>query len=93
MIHTGGLLLSKQIFMEAAGLHDERNKMKELNAIIDEKCEKEGYIWYHTALNLYKELYESGKYYMYPLDTLPTRVLDHIDDWIAAGKIVVEYKK
>ena len=36
---------------------------------------------------------EPGKYYMYPLDTLPTRVLDHIDDWIAAGKIVVEYKK
>lgn len=92
MVHTGGLLLSKQLFMEAAGLQDERNKMRELNEIIDENCEIKGYIWYHNALTLCKKLWASEKYYMYPLDSIPEKILDHLDDWVAAGKIIVDYK-
>lgn len=87
----GGLYISKKLFIEVGGLVDNRNKIREINKTIDERCDKDGYIWYHDALRLYKELWESGKYYMYGYDTISEKLLDHIDDWIAVGLIRMEY--
>ena len=86
------LMISKKLFLETSGLNDDRNNMANVNQLIDGCFDSDGMIFYHAACNLVKELYDTGKYWMWSPDSYPKRLLDHIDDWITAGFISFDYK-
>lgn len=86
-----GLRLSKKMFIYAGGLYDERNNQHELDGILEKIVDENGLLWYHDALNLYSKLFDSGKYYMFPIETIPTKVLDHLDDYISSGALRLQY--
>lgn len=86
------LRISKRLFLETSGLNDSRNKNKDIGSVIDGHFDADGCIWYHRACILVKDLWIGGTFWMWPPETFPKRLLDHIDDWIGAGLISFDYK-
>ena len=89
---AGGFFIPVSLFLCATGLTDERNNQKDIMEFINKyHPSREGYLWYHDALTIAKDMKASGKFWMY-YDNTAEHILNFFDDLVAIGKAEVNYK-
>ena len=86
-----GFYIPVDLFIRATGLNDERNSKTAVRNVVEEHTFRKGYLWYHNALVLAKELQKAGKFYMYQ-DDVAVHILNLFDDMVASDLADVVYK-